>query len=306
MARIFLLGCSRSGTTALQRCLASHPDAHSFPETGFFRQLGGNRFWTALALRGIVRRKAVQRAFGRLGTVVPELVDHASSTPPLFTDTRQAVDRFVQMMDCHVADQGKTLWVEKTPKHYQYAWLIQRYIPDVRIIHVIRNGRDVVASIRDRAERYPERFAAQADPAYGVREWNRAVAMAWAQRLEKRVRLVLFDDFTASPEDHLRDLAQWTHVPYTGDMLTGGSRASIRHAHEHWKDSAQSPIQTPESKFATVFSSREKSWIEENLDWETYNRLTDYTRQQHPHLAPDRTSQPDTSPSRKRRTASGT
>ena len=34
--RVFLVGCSRSGTTLLQVLIASHPRIHSFPETSFF------------------------------------------------------------------------------------------------------------------------------------------------------------------------------------------------------------------------------------------------------------------------------
>ena len=42
MIRLFVVGCSRSGTTIVQRLLAGHKDLISFPETAFFQRLAGD------------------------------------------------------------------------------------------------------------------------------------------------------------------------------------------------------------------------------------------------------------------------
>ena len=277
-ARVFLLGCSRSGTTVVQRCLAHHPEACSFPETGYFRQLGGNRFWAFLALQGVVRGAAVRRAWARLTKVAPEVpVPERPYGPPL-ARTRIAVGEFLRTMDADAVRRGRRVWVEKTPRHYRYARIIARHAREALILHVVRDGREVVASIRDRAIAYPDRFAAQADPAYGVREWNRAVRAAWAQRHEAKVRTVLFSDFVAAPEDSLRSLCAWIGLDYSPRMLKESGIGEITRSQEAWKSGAGSPISPPLSKFSKVFDPGQQRWVDRHLDHATYRRLIEHLR----------------------------
>ena len=271
-ARVFLLGCSRSSTTVLQRSLAGHPAAHSFPETGFFRQLGGNRLWARVALAGLVRGRAVRRAFTRLDQVVPGLSLPATQERALLP-TARVVEQFREALDRHVVGLDGTIWIEKTPKHYQYCRLIRRYLPDARIIHIIRDGRDVTASIRDRARAFPERFAHQSDPAYGVREWNRALRMAWMQRRTPGVRLLRFDFLVGEPERCLRGLCRFIGVDYSPAMLRGNGRENVVLPHEQWKKAAGGDIRPPQSKFDSAFSAAERRWINRHLDWRTYRKL---------------------------------
>jgi len=278
VARVFLLGCSRSGTTVVQRCLAHHPEACSFPETGYFRQLGGNRFWAFLALHGFVRGTAVRRAWARLAKVAPEVLAPMQPYEPPLARTRTAVREFLQTIDTDALRRGRRVWIEKTPRHYRYARIIARHAPEALIVHVVRDGREVAASIRDRAIAYPERFAAQADPAYGVREWNRAVRAAWTQRHEARVRIVLFSDFVAAPEASLRALSAWMGLDYSPQMLEEGGIEGISRSKEEWKSGAGSPVEPPPSKFAKVFDSAQQRWVERHLDHATYRRLVEHLR----------------------------
>lgn len=116
MQRLFIVGCPRPGTTVVQRCLANHPDAVSFPETGFFRQLCGNRAWTRVAESGFACRYRVLRAFRRLeeksvprGTAIP----YRPSLGPV-QRVEGAVTAFTRVLDEVAAQRGHSLWVEKT------------------------------------------------------------------------------------------------------------------------------------------------------------------------------------------------
>jgi len=69
---------------------------------------------------------------------------------------RHNVKTFVQIVDAASLKAGRPIWVEKTPDHLFYVKRIQQYIPDAAFIHIIRNGRDTVASLVDAARKFPD------------------------------------------------------------------------------------------------------------------------------------------------------
>lgn len=162
MHRIFVVGCSRSGTTIVQRILANHPTVLSFPETGFYRQLCGNRIWTQVAKLGWVRQSRFRRARDRTLRVLTHLSlpDPPGPTSPL-ARTSAASSWLIANLDAAATRQGCCAWVEKTPIHHRSGAVIARTIPDSRILHVLRDGREVTASMRDRAIKFPKQFGDQ-------------------------------------------------------------------------------------------------------------------------------------------------
>jgi len=275
MKRLFIVGCPRSGTTVLQRCLANHPEAVSFPETGFFRQLCGNHAWTRIAQSGFARRSRVLRAFRRLedkalphGTAVPYM---ASSAP--IHRVRIAVNEFTRMLDEVAAKNGNSLWVEKTPIHYRTTRVIHKYVPEVTIIHVIRDGRAVLASIRDRATKWPERFNQENSVTWGIKEWNRAIRRCETDLKKTRVHAIIYEDFVSAPEATLQSIARTLDIPYDKKMLSTEGGDTLFHAEEAWKSGALESIQAPENKFDQVFSKKEKIHIEKNLDWKALEKI---------------------------------
>jgi hypothetical protein len=89
--------------------------------------------------------------------------------------SQTAVNNFIYLLDQLTLREGKSVWIEKTPKHFRYIAFIRRFIPSAQIIHMIRDGRDVVASIYDRANSFPDRFSEQSALTYGIGLWNEAV-----------------------------------------------------------------------------------------------------------------------------------
>lgn len=275
MKRLFIVGCPRSGTTVVQRCLANHPEAVSFPETGFFRQLCGNRVWTRIAESGFARRSRTLRAFRRLedkalpsGTAIP----HMPSSAPIHR-VKIAVNEFTRVLDEVAANNGHSLWVEKTPIHYRSTRVIHKYVPEVTIIHVIRDGRAVLASIRDRATKWPERFNKEYSVSWGIKEWNRAILRCEADLRKTGVHAIIYEDFVDAPEVTLESIARNLGIRYDAKMLSTEGGNTLFHAEEAWKSGALESIQAPESKFDRAFSNKEKKYIEKNLDWKTFEKI---------------------------------
>jgi len=177
--RAFLVGCPRSGTTLLQAMLFAHSEIYSFPETNFFLSLFGAR---DLLTMGTTPQDSV-RKFRELVRSIMELLGvaeyrrRARAWEPMLLlpnfyvaarcnsiSLRHNVKTFVQIVDAASLKAGRPIWVEKTPDHLFYVKRIQQYIPDAAFIHIIRNGRDTVASLVDAARKFPDVWEGPTSP----------------------------------------------------------------------------------------------------------------------------------------------
>src|SRR5208283_518249 len=143
-APVFVLGCGRSGTKFLYHTLLSaggfavyHAESNAF-------NLLGLRFGN-LARRGN-RRKLLDAyyksmLFERTG-LKPEEIDQR-----VMDECRNAGDFLRIVMDAVARKQGVQRWAECTPLHLLYLPLIKKVVPDALIVHIIRDGRDVTASL---------------------------------------------------------------------------------------------------------------------------------------------------------------
>lgn len=144
---VFIVGSVRSGTTLLQVLIDHYTSIAIPPESHLFRKYGAlfpyyGDLREPKHLRRLVRdllsdvritrwRLAVDaETFCRtlLAPNVPHILAH------LFGQYAQST--------------GKRRWGDKTPSHALHLYAITRCFPNAQIIHVVRDGRDVAASMR--------------------------------------------------------------------------------------------------------------------------------------------------------------
>lgn len=143
-APVFVLGCPRSGTTLLYDMLISSGQFVNYRvETSVFNKVTppfGN-------LNSIRNRTRLMNAwlqsdyFERSGLEAEEI------RAKVLAECRNAGDFLRIVMESIACKQGVERWAEKTPGHLLYIPQIKKTIPDARIIHIIRDGRDVAASM---------------------------------------------------------------------------------------------------------------------------------------------------------------
>ncbi len=123
-APIFVVGCHRSGTTLLRLILDSHPNISCGPETLFLTEFAerivGERNWPHFAHYGFPRDYWL----------------------------RQIAAMFDRFQSDYAARRGKARWADKTPRYALSVGVVAEMFPDCQIVHLIRDGRDVVASHR--------------------------------------------------------------------------------------------------------------------------------------------------------------
>lgn len=138
-APIFVVGTGRSGTTLLRMMISAHPRVYLTHEASFYIFEQGFA-WKQGAERLIehyVRSFSFRWLF--LG---PELLDEV---PPLTRDN--VGELYTAVMRAKAAQYGKPRWGDKTPSHTANLDRIFEDFPDARVIRIVRDPRDVVASL---------------------------------------------------------------------------------------------------------------------------------------------------------------
>ncbi|MGH3665174.1 MAG: sulfotransferase family protein [Egibacteraceae bacterium] len=147
---VFVVGCARSGSTLLQLMLHAHPRIAVPPETRFLipayklrEQFGdlrieANRRQLANFIVGRKRDK-----FADLGLKPKRIRRKIVQGPPTLGSAVGIVFRE------YAARWGKPRWGDKRPAYILDLDLLYRLFPDAQVLHIIRDGRDCVASLKD-------------------------------------------------------------------------------------------------------------------------------------------------------------
>lgn len=214
----FVVGVPRSGTTLLRLLLDAHPDLAIPPETDFgawLAQVDGRVDGRAALIEALV----AWPSWRELGMRREELVTLAAGLEPC---SPQVLLRAGYL--AYARRHGATRWGDKTPQHLGAMSRLAAAFPEARFLHVVRDGRDVLASLAGLP------FA----PGDGSVE---AIALAWssgileARRMAERLphyREVRFERLVVEPEDCLRELCDELELAFDPAMLLAYQGAAER------------------------------------------------------------------------------
>ncbi|MGA3565404.1 sulfotransferase family protein [Melissospora conviva] len=221
---IFVCGAPRSGTTMLQLMLHAHPRIAIPPETRLvlesyrqrrdFGDLTDPRRRRALA-EWITRGKGTYFADLGLdaGGVVEEIVAEADTLgTALGVVFRAYARRF-----------GKPRWGDKRPAYVRNLPILARLFPDAQFVHIIRDGRDCVASLTEMP--WHRGGVNQA-----ISAWAQAVDHGrWARRTLGRdsYHEVRYEQLVADPETELRALCTYLGEEYDAAMTAPDRVAGV-------------------------------------------------------------------------------
>ncbi|MDF5751393.1 sulfotransferase [Spongiactinospora sp. TRM90649] len=147
---IFIIGCPRSGTTLLQLMMHSHPNIAIPPETRFMMSAYHRRLAFGDLRDPARRRKLADWVVNRRQTRFYELGLSGEEV------TRQIVDgpgtlgsALGIVLRAYAERFGKARWGDKRPSYFQHIEVLLRLFPDAQFVHLIRDGRDCVASLKE-------------------------------------------------------------------------------------------------------------------------------------------------------------
>ncbi|MBA3655049.1 MAG: sulfotransferase [Actinobacteria bacterium] len=185
---IFIVGCQRSGTTLLRLILDAHPNLSIGPESRFLDDLAKvtGEDWPRIEPYGLPRE--------------------------FFHERFAALFHDFQMT--YAQRRGKRRWGDKSPRYTLHLPFLDALFPECQVIHVIRDGRDVVSSHRERWG-YASAYKATA-------KWQRYIEAARAAGRNlgpARFAEVRYEALVADPEPELRRLLEFLGEPWDDAVL---------------------------------------------------------------------------------------
>ena len=201
--------------------LDSHPDLAIPPETGFLaagRALGD----------GPDPRQAFFDRVTHFPPESPAWADFGISTED-FRAALAAVEPFSVSEGCrtfyrlYAARFGKSRAGDKTPLYCRHLTAIADLLPEIHVIHVIRDGRDVALSLRQTWFSPGDQIETLAEYWVNCISAARHESGACGGYLEVR-----FEDLVADPVPVLRQICGFVDLDYAPEMLAYHARAPRR------------------------------------------------------------------------------
>jgi hypothetical protein len=237
---ILVGGCPRSGTTMLQLMLHAHHRIAVPPETRFVLE-GYRRRREFLPLsspesRGRLADWIVDRPESRfvdLGLDPKAVAADIEAGAPTLGSAFQAVFR------AYARRYGKGRWGDKRPAYIANIPALMRLFPDAQIVHIIRDGRDCVASLKEMSWHRTGLHRA-------ISIWAQAVDHGdWAARVlgPETYHELRYERLVSETEGELRRLCRFLGEEYDPAMAQPAAVADVAvPQHKTWHARTRLPV----------------------------------------------------------------
>lgn len=253
---IFLLSLPRSGSTFVQRVLASHPDVATTSEP-----------WLLLPYMYTLREVGAVAEYGHV-LQVRAVRDFADELPGGTGDYLEGIRELALGLYSRAAREGERYFLDKTPRYHLIVDDLLRLFPDGKFVFLWRNPLAVVASIMERwGGGKWNLYRYEIDLFRGLESLVRA-----SREYEERVWAGRYEDLATLSETAWGPVFEYLDLPFVpealredtvalkGRMGDRGDRPEARDpAIEKWRGALSNPLR--------------KAWARRYLRWIGADRL---------------------------------
>lgn len=225
---IFVAGLERTGTSLMYALLASHPDISMTRRTNFWTYFV-DQFGDLADDENVHRCIAQMRVYKRF--VVLD-VDYDDLTQTFLAGPRTYARLYACMQEQIASRRGKSRWGDKSLNIERVADDLVAAYPDVRILHMVRDPRDRLASV---LTRWGKR---RAGTSLGTTRWvwSARLASSHSTAYPDNYRIVRYETLVADPEAELRRICDFIDADFTPEMLEMQDSGSFQGSNSSYAD----------------------------------------------------------------------
>ena len=216
MIPILIGGCSRSGTTLLGAMLGGHPECVVTPESPFKIHPLAARLGRRAG--GLIRSDiagVLVNWFFAIWDVSVSAAELTNGGLPI--SLASLMERLVQAYASQHGKAGFRFWVDHTPANIRYVTTLLEHFPSAKIIHQVRDGRAVAASVMKLD--WGPNTAKEA-----AQWWTSYVAFGLAAEHvlpPHRILRVRYEDLVTAPQRTLERIGDFCGLDVRPEMLEG-------------------------------------------------------------------------------------
>jgi len=215
---IFIVGCERSGTTMIRLILHSHANIAIPPQTKFIKKLYKRRFYFR-NLSKQKNRKKIAKWFSDNHNKNTKIVDLGLNPNDIQSEilkSGNSLGAFLStVFKLYSKQENKIRWGDKHPYYIKYLDQLFKLFPNAQVVHIIRDGRDAVASLKSMPWW-------KNNSIYSMLNWQEAISNGKDAKLKYGSNQFIelrYEDIIHEPENNINILCKFLGENFSPKML---------------------------------------------------------------------------------------
>ncbi len=215
---IFIVGCERSGTTMLRLILHSHANIAIPPQTKYVKKIYKRRIFFG-NLSKLKNRNKIIHWFSNNHNKKTKIIDLGLDPNDIQNEMMKSGDSLGSILSTifqlYSNKLNKNRWGDKHPYYIKYLDQLFNLFPDAQVVHIVRDGRDAVASLKTMPWW-------KNDSIYSMLNWQEAISNGKKAKLKYKSNQFIeirYEDIIDEPEKHIKSLCSFLDEKYSPKML---------------------------------------------------------------------------------------